>query len=100
AGAGPCGSNRNARVLLTTKSSDSLSVVPRKFTPGTVPALPSLFQNVVANVETFRSAGVIVPSAILAPVTAPLSKAEVVTEFTPSFEAVIEPPGTVAASVA
>src|SRR2546430_16426498 len=35
---------RNARVLLTWISTGWLSAVPRKFTPGVVPALPPVFQ--------------------------------------------------------
>ncbi len=39
-GVPPPGSNRKARVLFTQSSSGTLSTVPRKSDPGTVPALP------------------------------------------------------------
>src|SRR5687767_1611187 len=39
------GSIRSARVLLTLTSRATLSVVPRKFVPATVPALPTVLQS-------------------------------------------------------
>src|SRR4051794_14971673 len=73
------GSSRNARLPLTLKSSGWLSVVPRKFAAGVVPALPLAFQKVVPNVVAFTSAATMDPSAIFALLTAPSESAAVAT---------------------
>src|SRR5438309_7862511 len=48
----PLSSSRSARSPLTLNSSGRLSVVPRKFTPGVVPALPFKV-HAAATVEAF-----------------------------------------------
>src|SRR5439155_22928299 len=84
------GSNLSARWPKTFSSRGWLSVVPRKFTLGTVPELPRSFQNVPSRRAGHKSVEHTLPSAI----------AREVTEFGASAVTVIAPGLTVEATAA